>query len=163
VASVQAAARDVDSTLALASIRTMSDIRLETVAERRFLTALIAGFGLLALVLAAIGVYGVVTLAVSERRHEIGIRLALGATPGGVARDVLAEALRLASVGVAVGLLLSLPLMPLVASLLFGVGAVDPVTLVTVPVLMMALTAVAAMVPAYRAMRADPLTTIRAE
>jgi putative ABC transport system permease protein len=163
VASVQAAAREVDSTLEMSSIRTMSDIRLETVAERRFLTTLIAGFGLLALVLAAIGVYGVVTFAVSERRHEIGIRLALGATPGGVARGVLTEAVRLATVGVAVGLLLSMPLMPLLASQLFGVGAADPVTLVTVPVLMIVLTAVAAMVPAYRALRSDPLATIRAD
>jgi predicted permease len=161
--AVQAAAREIDSTVNIASVRTMSDLRLEAVAERRFFTSLIGAFGFLALLLAAIGVYGVVTLAVAERRQEIGIRLALGATPVKVARGVLSDALRLATIGTGVGVLLALPLMRLMASQLFGVGTTDPVTLGSVPAVMLVVTAVAALVPAVRAMRADPVTTIRAD
>jgi predicted permease len=160
-AALQAALREIEPTVEIASVRTMDDIRRETMAERRFLTVLVAGFGILALVLAGIGVYGVVTLVVSERRQELGIRLALGAKPSSVAVQVLRDGCRLAAIGVGSGLVLTLPLLPLLSNHLFGVSAVDPLTLSAVPVVMLALAAIASLVPAWRAMRTDPLTTIR--
>ena len=136
---------------------------METLAERRFITKLMGSFGIVALLLSALGVYGVVMLGVVERRREIGIRLAIGALPGDVARGVLADTLRLTAIGVGVGLALVVPVTPLLANQLFGVGVPDPATLGGVPALVVALTTAAALLSAYRAMHADPMATIRGE
>jgi putative ABC transport system permease protein len=160
--SVRDTLRDIDPTLVTASIRTMNDVRLETVAERRFFTSLMGAFGGLALLLAVIGVYGMVMLTVSERRQEIGIRLALGARPARVVRRLLVDALGLVILGAAAGVGLSLAVMPLLASQLFGVGPADPLTLVAVLVLMLAVAGCAALLPSLSATRADPVSTLRA-
>lgn len=154
---IRAEARTFDASLAIYDIRTMQAIRAESVAERRFLLILIGAFGLLALVLAAVGVYGVMALVVSERTQEVGVRLALGASPSDVLAMIIRQAATLAGLGVAAGLVLAAVLVPLMASQLFGVPPIDPVTFVLVPALLVATAAIAAIVPGRRAMRIDPV------
>jgi predicted permease len=144
-----------------ASVRSMGEIRGDSVAERRFVLLLVALFGVLALTLAAMGVYGVITLVAAERTAEVGIRIALGATPSNVLALMLRQALTLAAGGVILGAGAGLLLTPAMASQLFGVGSADPVTYVTVAAALMATSAVAAVSPARRAMRTDPATTLR--
>src|SRR5688572_18848251 len=117
----------------------------------------------LALSLAAIGVYGVMSLLVSERTQEVGVRLALGAHPSHVLKMLVGQALRLATVGVAAGVALSLVLMPLLAAQLYAVEPRDPVTLAGVPVALMIVAMLAALVPARRAMKVDPVAALRYE
>jgi len=143
-------------------VRTMTQVRAESVAQRRFVLVLVAAFGVLALLMAAVGVYGVMALVVSERRSEIGIRLALGATPATVLRGVMREGLLLAGAGVAVGLLAASLLVPLLGTQLFGVRPFDPATMAGVPLLLMTVALLACVVPARRAMATDPIDALRA-
>ncbi|MGE0866315.1 MAG: ABC transporter permease [Vicinamibacterales bacterium] len=158
---VRAEARAFDSTLAVYDIRTMAQIRSESVAERRFLLMLIGAFGVLALLLAAVGVYGVMALVVSERTQEVGVRLALGAKPAELLGMIVGQAATLAGIGVAIGVAVSLPLVPLLASQLYGIESFDPATFVLVPVTLLTIATLAALVPARRAMRIDPLAALR--
>jgi ABC-type antimicrobial peptide transport system permease subunit len=160
--ALRAEARAFDATLALYDIRTMEQIRSESVAERRFLLLLIGAFGVLALVLAAVGVYGVMALVVTERTQEMGVRLALGAAPADVLRMVVRQAMVLAGIGVAAGVAVATALTPLMASQLFGVPPIDPVTYLAVPLLLVAVATVAALVPGRRAMRIDPVRAMNA-
>jgi putative ABC transport system permease protein len=160
--ALRAEARSFDATLALYDIRTMEQIRSESVAERRFLLLLIGAFGVLALVLAAVGVYGVMALVVSERTQEMGVRLALGAAPAEVLRMVVRQAIVLAGTGVAAGIAVATALTPLMASQLFGVPPIDPITYLAVPLLLVAVATVAALVPGRRAMRIDPVRAMNA-
>mgnify|MGYP006195787451 CR=1 FL=1 len=162
-ADVRAAAREVDPELRPYDLRTMGDLRAQAVTGRRFLTLLAAAFGVLALVLAMVGVYGVMTLVVAERTQEMGIRLALGAAPAQVLRLVVGDGVRLAAAGAAIGLVAAVLLTPLMASQLYGIGSMDPVTLAGVPVLLLLVAAIACLVPARRAMRIDPITALRCE
>ena len=157
---VRSEARTFDSTLAIYDFRTMQQIRSESVAERRFLLMLIGAFGVLALVLAAVGVYGVMALVVSERTQEVGVRLALGASPSEVLGMIVRQAATLAGMGVAAGLIVAGALTPLMASQLFGVPPMDPVTFVLVPALLVGTATLAAVVPGRRAMRIDPVRAI---
>jgi predicted permease len=142
-------------------VRTMSEIRSESVAERRFVVLLVGAFGVLALVLASAGVYGVVTLVAAERLTEMGIRLALGARPTQVLQLVLGQALRLAAIGVVIGGAVALVFAPALQSQLFGVGSADPVTYAGVAATLLVIAAIAAYAPARRAMRVDPARTLR--
>jgi ABC-type antimicrobial peptide transport system permease subunit len=142
-------------------MRTMTDVRSESVAERRFIVLLVTIFGVLALVLAAVGVDGVMSVAVSERTQELGVRLALGAEPRAVVRLVIAQAGRLALAGVALGLALTWAAMPLLRSQLFGVRPNDPVTLAGVPAVLLTVALVAALIPARRAAHVDPVQVLR--
>jgi putative ABC transport system permease protein len=160
--AVRVQARAFDSTLALYDIRTMEQIRSESVAERRFLLLLIGAFGVLALVLAAVGVYGVMALVVSERTQEMGVRLALGAAPSEVLAMVVRQAVTLAGTGVVAGIAITTALTPLMASQLYGVPPIDPVTYVAVPLLLVVVATVAALVPGRRAMRIDPVRAMNA-
>ncbi|MEP7117914.1 MAG: ADOP family duplicated permease [Acidobacteriota bacterium] len=162
VESVRAAARALDPRLALYDIRTMSDLRQASLAERRFVLTLVSGFGLLALLLAVVGVYGVLALVVAERTSELSLRIALGAAPASVARLVVGQALRLAGIGVAIGLAAAAGTATAAKSVLVGVTAYDPVTFVVVPVLLLAGAAAAAAAPARRALRSDPAAALRA-
>ena len=111
--------------------------------------------------MAAVGVYGVMALIVSERTAEIGVRLALGAQPMQVLRAVVSQGVTLAAAGVVVGLLLAAALAPLVSTQLYGVRALDPPTMAAVPALLLAIAALACIVPARRAMTIDPVNALR--
>jgi ABC-type antimicrobial peptide transport system permease subunit len=128
---------------------------------RRFILLIAGAFGLLALGLAAIGVYGVMSLIVSERTREVGVRLALGAEPSQLLTMIVGQAAKLAGIGVAIGVIAALPMAPFLDSQLYGVASFDPMTFVSVPLVLLAIAALAAIVPARRAMSIDPLAALR--
>lgn len=142
-------------------IRTMDAVRSNSVASRRFLLLLVGAFGGLALLLAALGVFGVITLIAAERTTEVGIRLALGATPSQVLFLLVAQALRLAGAGIAIGAAVALVLSPVIESQLFGVQPMDPVTYAAVASALLLTSLLAALLPARRAMRVDPAAALR--
>jgi putative ABC transport system permease protein len=142
-------------------VRTMEQIRSNSVGERRFVLALVGVFGIITLVLAGLGVYGVITLVAAERTSEVGIRLALGASPIQVLRLVIGQAFRLAIAGIALGAVIAFSLTPFLAWHLFNVKPTDPVTYITVAFTLAVTAIFAALVPARRAMRIDPATTLR--
>lgn len=131
------------------------------VSPRRFFMLLVTGFAVLGLILASLGIYGVISYSVTRRTHEIGIRMALGATPARVQIDVLAKTLRLALVGVALGIVGSFAVAKAIASLLFGTAPADPVTFSVVVLLLGAVAFMAGYIPARRASRIDPMTALR--
>jgi len=145
------------------SVRSMSDIVSDSVAGRRFSMLLLGIFAALALVLAAVGIYGVISYAVAQRTHEIGIRMALGASSGTVLRAVVAQSMVPVAAGVGIGLAASLALTRLMANMLYGVRASDPATFAAVALLLAAVAAAAAVVPARRAVKIDPTIALRHE
>jgi putative ABC transport system permease protein len=161
--AVRGSIRDIDPNLAVYNARTMEEQVYKAAEGPRFRAVLLGGFALLAVILAAVGLYGVISQAVVQRTQEIGIRMAIGAMPGDVQRMVVRRGLLLASTGVAFGICGSLLLSRLLASLLYGVSATNPVTLAAVSVLMLVVAAVASWVPAHRATRIDPVRTLRHE
>ena len=153
----------VDADLPVYAVRPFDEVLAASNATRRFVMLLVGLFGLAALLLAALGIYGVIAYAVSQQQREIGIRIALGARPGSVVRMVLADGLRLTLVGVACGVVGALATTRLLAGLLFGVGASDPVTFGGI-VAVLALVALAACwIPARRAAKVSPLVALRSE
>lgn len=161
--TVRSEARALDKELPIYDLKTMDTLRSETVAQRRFVLLLVGAFGVLALGLAAIGVYGVMSVIVSERTREVGVRLALGAEPMELLRMVVGQAAWLAAIGVVLGVAVVVPLAPLLGSQLYGIDALDPTTFGTVIVVLMVTALLAALVPARRAMRVDPITALRYE
>jgi predicted permease len=153
-------ARAADPGVTLADVRTMDSVRLASVAERRFTMALAAAFGLIALALACMGVYGVIALVVVERTGELGLRLALGAVPAQVAGIVVGDAVRVTMIGAGLGLVIAAGAAYGMASQLFGVRPLDPMTFVAVPVALLAAAALAAAAPAARAVRLDPVRAL---
>jgi putative ABC transport system permease protein len=162
-ASIREALRDVDPSILPFNIKTMNELRSASVAPRIFLMALIAAFSVLALVLAGVGVYGVLSLIVAERTREIGIRLALGASPRGMVALIVNHALWLSLAGVGAGLVMAALVSPVVASQLYGVDASDPATLAATAAGLLSVSLIAAAVPAARAMRVDPIKTLRCD
>lgn len=144
------------------NVRTMEALRSESVGERRFVMWLTAAFGIIAVLLAAVGVYGVIALLVSERTAEVGIRLALGASPGQVWSMLISHAAILGAVGVALGLGAGALLAPLATRLLYGISPIDPLTFAGVGLLLLVIAVVAAAIPARRAMAVDPSEALRA-
>src|SRR4029077_79488 len=134
-----------------------------SLADRRFSMRMIASFALTALLLAGLGIYGVISYIVSERTHEIGIRLALGAQSRSILRMVLRQGLGLAIAGAAVGLVCALIVSHLMAGLLYGVRPTDPVTFGSVALLLIGVALLACYIPARRAIRVDPLVALRHE
>jgi predicted permease len=161
--TVRAEVRSIDKTIPIYDMRTMSALRSESVSMRRFILMIVVAFGALALGLAAIGVYGVMSLVVSERTREVGVRLALGAQPSELLTMILGQAAKLAGIGVALGVIAAAMIMPLLDSQLYGVRASDPATFLAVPAMLLAIAALAALVPARKAMRVDPVTALRIE
>jgi predicted permease len=152
-----------DPTLPVTHVTTMDGLLSESVSPHRFSAALTGIFAGLALLLAAIGIYGVMSYTVSQRTQEIGIRMALGAQPANVRRMILGHSLKLTLLGVALGLAGAFAFVQLLASMLFGVGTYDPVTFIGVPLLLAAVAMVASFIPARRAVRVDPLVALRYE
>jgi putative ABC transport system permease protein len=134
-----------------------------SIARSQFDTTVLSIFGALALVLAGIGIYGLFTFSVRQRTHEIGIRVALGAQPNGILRNVLGEGARLALVGIVLGVAAALGLTRLLASMLFGVSATDPLTFAAAVAVLLAIALLACYIPARRAMRVDPMVALRHE
>ena len=164
---VAASATDVihkaDASLPVTHVMTMDALLSDSVSPRRFSAMLIGAFAVLALVLAAVGIYGVMSYTVSQRTQEIGIRMALGAQPGDVQGMILGHSAKLTLLGVALGLAGSFVLVRFLTSLLFGVGAYDAVTFIGVSVLLTSVAMAAAYLPARRAVRVDPLVALRYE
>jgi ABC-type antimicrobial peptide transport system permease subunit len=159
--TVRAEARRIDKNLPLYEMRTMSTLRADTMSTRRFILLIVGAFGALALGLAAIGVYGVMSLIVSERTREVGVRLALGAEPSQLLGMIVMQATKLAGIGVAVGVAVALPLAPLLDSQLYGIQSFDLTTFVVVPLALLLTAGLAALVPARKAMQIDPLAALR--
>ena len=153
--------RSIAPTQPIENVMTVDEIRDESVGPRRLNALLVGSFGLLALVIAAIGIAAVLAFSVSARTNEIGIRMSLGAAPGRVQRMILSEGGRLVAIGLVLGVIGSLAMSRLIQGLLFGVEAHDPVTLTAVALLMAAIGIAACWVPAARASRIDPSEAIR--
>jgi predicted permease len=160
---VRDALREFNSKAALYAPETMDSIFARSLASRRFAAILLASFATLALVLASIGIYGVVSYVVGQRTHEIGIRMALGARRDQVLKIVLAEGARLALLGVMIGLAAAIGLTRLMASILYGVSATDPLTFAVVAIVLTVVALAACYVPARRAARVDSLAALRYE
>ena len=160
---VRSTVRGMDPDVPLANMRTVESILQESVAEPRFFMLLVSSFAALAVILAALGIYGVVANAVTHRTQEFGIRMALGASGRDVIRLVLRNYLPLTAVGLAAGLIAAIAGTRVLASLLFGVGATDLMTFASVVVLLAAVSLTASLVPARRATRVDPILALKHE
>ena len=163
VALAQDQVRAVDRDLPVHHIRTMEQLRAQSSAPRRFLMFQLTSFGGVALLMAVVGIYGVISYGVSRREHEIGIRLALGAQVADVLRLVFRQSLIVIFVGIAVGLAGAWALTRVMSSLLFGVTATDPITFVGIALLLAAVACLACYFPARRATKVDPLIALRCE
>jgi putative ABC transport system permease protein len=155
--------QSVDATLPVFGAQTVNETVSASLSERRFSMEIVALFALTALLLAGLGIYGVISYIVSERTHEIGIRLALGAERRSILQMVLRQGLRLALAGAAVGLVCALIVSHLMAGLLYGVRPTDPLTFVGVALLLIGVALLACYIPARRAILVDPLVALRHE
>jgi predicted permease len=153
----------IDPEVAVANVRTMDDVVSGAVARPRFAATVLAGFGIASLALAVIGAYGVLSYAMTRRRREIGIRLALGARAGAVRRMVLGEAARVAMVGVAIGIAASAALARVLGALLFDVRAADPATFALAALVLIVAALAAAYLPARRATRVQPMEVLKVD
>jgi len=159
--SVLRALRELNPKQPAAEFRPIRTIVDRAVSPRRFFMLLVAAFAGLGLLLAALGIYGVISYSVTQQTQEIGIRMALGATQGHVLLGVLTKTLRLTLVGIALGIVASFVVARLIASLLFGTAPTDPATFASMAALLCAVALVAGYIPARRGSRVDPLTALR--
>jgi predicted permease len=161
VESVRAEMRRLDKNVPLYDMRTMSALRSDAISTRRFILLIVGAFGVLALGLAAIGVYGVMSLIFSERTREVGVRLALGARPSQLLVMIVRQATTFGAIGVAIGVFVALPTALLLRGQLYGIDSIDPATFLSVPAVLLLISALAALVPARKAMRVDPVEALR--
>ena len=162
-AVVRSEVHALDATLPIEGVQPMAQVVSESVAQPRFRTTLLGLFGGLAMLLAVIGIYGVISYSVGRRKREVGIRLALGAGRRDVLRLVLAEGLALTGAGLAAGTLGAVVLTRFLTSLLFDVGRLDPATYAAVALTLVGTGLLACWLPARRAMRVDPVIALRSE
>ncbi len=160
---VREAVGAISPNLALARVRSLDDILAQSMAPTSFTLVMLAIAAAVALALGVVGIYGVISYIVSQRTHEIGIRMALGADGGDVRRMVLRQGVILAGIGVVIGLVAAGGLTRFLSSQLHGVEATDPVTFAAVAAMLTAIALVASYVPAVRASRTDPLVALRFE
>jgi predicted permease len=161
--SIRHVSRQLSSEQVLFSPPSMDSVIADSLAERRFSMILLGVFAALALLLASIGIYGVISYVVGQRTHEIGVRIALGARQVDILRLVLAGAGRLAIIGIGVGLISALGLTRLMANLLYGVRPSDPLTFIAVPAILISVALLASYLPARRATKVDPMAALRYE
>jgi putative ABC transport system permease protein len=157
------AIRSVNKDQAIADIRTLEQIKSASMGGRRVPSVLLGVFGVVALILAGIGIYGVIAYSVAQRTREIGIRVALGASERSLIRLVLDRGVVLTLIGLAIGLAGAFALTRLMASMLFGIGARDPMTMASVGIVLASVAMLASYVPARRAMKVDPIVALRYE
>jgi putative ABC transport system permease protein len=155
--------RSLDKDLPTYAPKTVEEYLSGTIAQPRFNTYLLGIFAALAMLLTAVGLYGVVSYSVAQRTHEIGIRMALGAQQRDVLRLILGQGAKLALLGLGAGVLAALLLSRLMGSLLYGVSATDPLTFGTVAIVLLGVAVTACYIPARRAMRVDPMVALRHE
>jgi predicted permease len=158
---VRAEIQAVDPNLPVFAVRSMDEVIGASLASRRFSAQLVAVFAALALLLASIGIYGLLAYTVGQRSHEIGVRMALGAKPAAIRQMVLGQGALLAIIGVAAGVVCAALAAPLLARLLYGVRAIDPLVFTLVPVLLMVVALLASYIPAHRATKVDPMVALR--
>jgi predicted permease len=161
--AVRQQVREIDPDVAVYNLTTMAEAMAESVSEPRFYTQLLGGFAAIAVTLAALGIYGVISYGVSQRTRELGIRIALGATPRRVVRLVLRSGLLITAIGIGIGIAAALGLTRLIATMLFDVAPADPVTFIVVPVVLVGVALLASWLPARRAAMVDPTIAMRAE
>jgi putative ABC transport system permease protein len=161
--AIRGVVSSLDKDVPIARVRTMDELMTASVAPPRFRTVLVTAFALVGLLLAAIGIYGVMAYAVAERTHELGVRIALGADRASVLRLVLGEAIALAAIGITIGLAGAFAATRLIQSLLFGITSTDAITFTGISALLAVTALVASYVPARRAMRVDPMIALRYE
>jgi len=163
LAAARTAVRQFDATLPIYDVRTMEQILGNSLARMRFSTTLMLAFSIVALILAAVGIYGVIAYSVSRRTREIGVRVAIGADARDVFELVLRQGMRPVLIGVLVGVVAALALSRVLGSLLYGVGAMNPPTFVAVAVVLVVVALLACYLPARRAMRVNPMVALRYE
>ena len=161
--SIRKALKEISSEHLMVSVQTMEEIIADSLASRRISMVVLCVFAALALGLASMGIYGVISYLVGQRTHEIGIRMALGAKQTDVLRQILGESMKMTLAGILIGLLASLGLTRLMANLLFGVSATDPLTFAGVGIILSTVALAACLVPARRAMQVDPIVALRYE
>jgi predicted permease len=153
----------VDKQLPIYDVSTMKDVIAESLAQRRFILWLLSSFAGIALLLAAVGLYGVISYSVTQRTQELGVRMALGASPKDLLRLVVGSGTRLAAVGISSGMIAAFVLTRFMSSMLFGVHPADPLTFITVSLLLLFVVLLASYVPARRAAKVDPMVALRYE
>jgi predicted permease len=161
--AIREAAEKVEGSAAVYDVRPMEEIVARSISTQRLTMFLLSLFSALALVLSAVGIYGVISYLTGQRTHEIGVRMALGASSKDVLRMVLGEGMRIALIGVAIGLAAAFGFTRLITTLIYGVGASDPITFASVAILLSAVALLACYIPARRAMRVDPMVALRYE
>lgn len=160
LAAIRREIRQVDDQMPVSQVRTMQEVAFESLAQRRLSMSLIVVLAVLAAVLAAVGIYGVMAYSIAQRTHEIGIRMALGARPNQVVRMVLGEGVKLAMVGIGIGLIAAFTLTRFISSLLYGVTAFDPATYASIVILLTGTALLACFIPARKAARVNPLEVL---
>jgi ABC-type antimicrobial peptide transport system permease subunit len=163
MSNVRRAVAEIDPREIVYGVQTMDDVVATSFAARRLSMILLAAFAALALILSCVGIYGVISYLVSQRTHEMGLRLALGAQRSDVMRLVLVHGAKMALIGVAIGIVAALGLTRLMANQLFGITAHDPLTFAAVAILLMLVALLACYLPARRATRVDPIVALRYE
>jgi putative ABC transport system permease protein len=161
--AVRGVIQSADKELPVYSVRTMERMMADSTSQRRFATILLGVFALVALILASVGLFGVMSYTVAQRRHEIGIRMALGAQTLDVLKLIIRQGMILVLTGVAIGLMAAFGLTRLMKAMLFGISETDTTTFVIIPLLLAVVAMLACYLPARRATKVDPLIALRSE